>query len=124
MSPTQRSKKLLEDAGWFVVITEKWNPWTKIRQDLFGWMDLLAIKGDETLGVQTTTASHISARVAKIKSIPASALWLASPTRRIVVHGWAKQGPRGKRKKWTCKVIEVSPLLTRRLRLSDETTLY
>lgn len=108
MSPVQRSKKLLESRGWFVVITEKWNPWTEIRQDLFGWMDLLAIKGDSTLGIQTTTASHVNARVAKIKSIPASMLWLASPTRHIVVHGWAKQGPRGKRKTWNCKEVEVT----------------
>lgn len=102
MTPIQRSKKKWEDLGFLVAIVERWNPWSKTRQDLFGWMDLLVIKGDMTVGIQTTTAAHINERIIKIKSLQSSDLWLNAATRRIVVEGWSKKGPRRKRKTWCC----------------------
>lgn len=105
MTPTQRSKKKWEDAGFLVAIVERWNPWSKTRQDLFGWMDLLALKDDMTVGIQTTTAAHINERISKIQSLQSSDLWLNAATRRIVVEGWSKQGPRGKRKLWQCREV-------------------
>mgnify|MGYP001584489199 FL=1 len=106
MTPTQRSLQKMRAEGWFCAITERWNPWAKIRQDLFGFVDLLCFKGDITLAVQVTTGDNVSARLAKIGQSQAAQLWLESPTRRIAVHGWAKRGPRGKRKQWTCREVE------------------
>ena len=88
MSPTQRSLKYLRDEGWTVAITEKWNPHVRIRQDLFGFIDLLAIRKGETLAVQTTSTG-VSSRIKKIMEsdyLPKvrDAGW------RIVVHGWRK----------------------------------
>lgn len=107
MSPTQRSLAKLRKEGWFVAITERWNPWSKTRQDLFGFIDLLAIRGDETLAVQTTSGTNVSARLEKIRGIQAASLWLESPSRKIVVHGWRKVGERGKRKLWDCREVTV-----------------
>ena len=107
MSPTQRSLKKLRADGWFVAIVEKWNSFTHIRQDLWGFGDLLAIRGDTALIVQTTSGANVAARLEKIKAIPAAEAWLQSPTRRIVVHGWRKAGARGKRKLWDCREVEV-----------------
>jgi hypothetical protein len=107
-SPTQRSLKHLRDAGYLVAITERWNPFAKIRQDLFGFVDLIAIRGNETLAVQTTSGSNVAARVEKINSTQSAKLWLESPTRKIVVHGWAKQGAVGKRKLWTLREVEIT----------------
>ncbi len=109
-SPTQRSLKELRKRGYMVAITEKWNPFAKIRQDLFGFIDLLAIRGNEVLAVQTTSGTNVAARVAKIVSLQAARLWLESPNRKIVVHGWAKRGPRGKRKEWTVREEEIYTL--------------
>lgn len=107
-SPTQRSKKLMQDQGYFVAITERWNPFAHIRQDLFGFIDLLCMKADELVAVQTTSGSNVSARIAKIKGIQAASLWLESPARRILVHGWRKVGAKGKRKIWECRTVEIT----------------
>jgi hypothetical protein len=66
MTPTQRSLKLLREQGYTVAIVEKWNPHARIRQDLFGFIDLLAIRDGETLGIQACAGSSLSARVKKI----------------------------------------------------------
>ncbi len=109
-----RSLKLLRDQGYLAAVTEHWNQFARRRLDLFGFIDLVAIKGDETLAVQTTTAANISARIAKIKQTPAAELWLESPNRKLQVHGWVKRGPRAKRKTWQCRIIhctKASPIV-------------
>ena len=93
-----------------VAVTERWNQFARVRQDLFGFIDLLAIRGDEVLAIQTTTAANMSARHAKLISLPAVNTWIASPNRSLVIHGWAKRGQRGKRKLWSLKQITITPL--------------
>ena len=88
MTPTLRSLALLREEGYTVAIVEKWNPHVRIRQDLFGFIDLLAIRKGETLAVQTTSTG-VSSRIKKIMEsdyLPKvrDAGW------RIVVHGWRK----------------------------------
>jgi carbonic anhydrase len=103
-SPLQRSKKMLESDGWLVAITEHWNHFARVRQDLFGFVDLLALRGKETLAVQVTSASNIMARVHKItesENLRAvrDAGW------GVHIHGWKKDT---KTKKWVCRVIDLS----------------
>lgn len=108
-SPTQRSLKHLRDQGYLVAVVEKFNSFTKRRIDLWGFGDLLAIKGNETMIVQSTSGTNVSARVNKIQLEPAihsvASFWLESPNRTIQIHGWRKGGPRGKRKTWICRVL-------------------
>jgi hypothetical protein len=105
MTPTQRSLRLLRAAGYFAAKTEHWDNFAKVRKDLLGFGDILAIKPDETLLVQTTTGANMSHRIAKIRNLPAAALWLQSSNRRIAVHGWRKASARGERKMWQCRVV-------------------
>ena len=107
MSPTQRSLKLLRDRGYMCAVVEKWNPYVRIRQDLWGFADILAIRDNESLLVQTTSGSNVSARLAKIADNVQASIWTCSPNRKIVVHGWRKVGERGKRKLWECREVEV-----------------
>jgi len=107
-SPTQRSKAKLQKDGYLVAITERWNSFTRIRQDLFGFIDLIALRGNETLAVQTTSGANVSARIDKIKSLQAARVWLESPNRKIIVHGWRKVGARGKRKLWDCRTVNIT----------------
>lgn len=114
MSPTQRTKAKLLAEGWaFVVIVERWNAFAHCRQDLFGCIDVLALRGDCILAVQVTTAGKISNRLAKIKENAAAAVWLGSTSRKFVIHGWGKFGARGERKTWQCRerVIEQKDFL-------------
>ena len=102
MSPTQRSLKYLRDEGYLVAIVEHWQPFARIRQDLFGFIDLLAIRRDETLAVQVT-ASGVSSRVKKIEASPhlgrvREAGW------KIFVHGWRKNAAG----KYVMRIIDLS----------------
>lgn len=103
ISPTQRSLKHLREQGYTVAITEKWNPHAHIRQDLFGFVDLLAIRDGETLAVQTTSASNLSSRRSKViahENLPIilSAGW------KVIIHGWRKNS----KNRWVLKVEAVS----------------
>jgi hypothetical protein len=106
-SPTQRSNALIRSRGHIVGTVEHWNPHVGIRQDLFGFIDLVAVlETGEPYFVQTTTQTGISKRRAKIREIVAAKPPLAALVRsgRVVLHGWAKRsgGVRGGRKVWTC----------------------
>jgi hypothetical protein len=107
-SPTQRSLARLKSDGWTVCIVEKYIPMIKQRKDAFGFGDLLACKIGQpgALLVQTTSGSNAANRANKIFGIAEAGIWLAAGN-RIVVHGWAKRGPRGKRKVWSCVETEI-----------------
>ena len=95
ISPTQRSLKHLRDQGYTVAVTEKWNPHARVRQDLFGFVDLLAIRDSETLAIKTTSGSNLSARRVKViehENLPIlfSAGW------QVVLHGWLRKNSENK----------------------------
>jgi len=103
VTPTQRSLRHLREQGYLAAVVEKWNPHARIRQDLFGVLDIVAIREGETLGVQTTSASGVSARVKKIaesETVPAlrKAGWL------IHVHGWRKNA----KGRWALREVDCS----------------
>lgn len=99
--PTQRSLKVLRERGFTCGIVEKWNSHVMVRQDLFGFADIIAMKpGDGIWAVQVTTSSNVAAHRAKIYGEPRHQVWLKSGG-QIWLHGWSKKGARGKRKLWT-----------------------
>jgi len=106
-SPTQRSLKMMRADGWLCAIVEKYNSFIKVRQDLFGFADILCVKQNEVLLIQTTSGSNVSERIKKIQALQAAEIWLDSPNRSIHVHGWRKAGPRGGVKKWECRVVKL-----------------
>lgn len=92
-SPTVLSLRHLRDDGWTAEVVERWIPGANIRRDLFGFIDILAIKAGDVLAVQTTSAANVSARVRKIAESEhigtiRDAGW------SIHVHGWAKRAGR------------------------------
>jgi len=102
-SPTSRSLEVLREQGYTVEVVEKWNSFTKTRKDLFGFIDILAIKRDETLAVQAT-ASGVSDRLKKIMAsdlLPKvrEAGW------KIQIWGWRKSSVS---KKWVLRILDVS----------------
>lgn len=104
-SPTQRSLALLKKEGYVPWITEHFNSFGNVRVDLYGFIDIVALKSGEVgiLGVQTTAASGLSARVHKILGIPAYHLWLECGN-RIWVMGWRKEK---KTNHWKSRTIEI-----------------
>ena len=102
--PTERSLAHLRKEGYTVAIAEKFNYFIKIRQDLFGWIDICAIHPDNpgVLGVQTTSTANLSTRIKKAITLDSFKVWLQAGN-VAEFHGWAKRGPRGKRKLWTLR---------------------
>lgn len=95
-TPTKLSLAHLRDEGWAVDICERWVPMgggaSGIRRDLFGLIDLVAVRAGETMGIQTTSHDNVAARIRKMTDddhAPAlGALRAAGWT--VVVHGWRK----------------------------------
>lgn len=102
MSPTQRSLEYLREQGYLVSIVERWNPFAKIRQDLWGWCDLLAIRRGEVLAVQVT-ASAVSDRIKKIEASETVAK-VREAGIRIEVHGWRKNS----KGKYVLRIEDIS----------------
>lgn len=65
-SPTQRALAILRGHGYLAAVVEHWNPHAQIRQDLFGFVDVLAVGPGETIAVQATSAGEVSKRLAKL----------------------------------------------------------
>jgi len=100
-SPIQLSLKYLRRMGYECAVTEHWNPFAKVRQDLFGFSDILAFGHDEFLLVQTTTRSNLSTRVKKIKGSAIADFWVRNGG-KIEVHSWKKAG-----REWSVKVVKI-----------------
>ena len=101
-SPTQRSLEYLRDQGYLCAIVEHWNPFARIRQDLWGWADILAIRKDEVLAVQVT-ASAVSDRIKKIEAAPTLGI-VREAGIRIEVHGWRKNSAG----KYVMRIVDMS----------------
>jgi hypothetical protein len=101
-SPTQRSLALLRERGYLTAVVEKFNPHVGlhgIRQDLFGFGDLLAIRKGEVVLVQTTSGGNLAQRVTKIVGLETYPRVVESGI-VVHVHGWRKL-----KSGWACREV-------------------
>lgn len=94
-SPTSRSLNYCRSLGLLAGVVERWNPHARIRQDLFGFIDLIvidghAISGQGIIGVQATSGTNAAARKKKILNEPRARRWLEAQC-RIEVWAWKKK---------------------------------
>jgi hypothetical protein len=108
-SPTARTLAECRKRGLIAQVVEKWNPHARIRQDLFGVIDLLAILPPSNLGpgsilgIQACAGGDHATRRDKILAEPRAAAWIRSGG-RLELWSWSKRGDRGARKLWTLRV--------------------
>ena len=103
MSPTQRTLHHLREVGYpLVEVVERWNAHARVRQDLFGVVDVLAV-GSDIVGVQATSGSNVAARVRKLTDSPALPV-LRKAGVRVLVHGWRKAASG----RWTLREVDLS----------------
>jgi hypothetical protein len=107
-SPTQRSLKYMRDQGYVAQVVERYNPYAKVRVDLFGFIDIVAIDTarNQLVGVQVTSQSNVSARIKKVQDLGTPYYWCKAGG-RIEVHGWAKKGKAKTRKTWQITVTQL-----------------
>ena len=107
MTPTQRTLAEIRKRVEHVAIVEKWNSHCRIRQDLFGFADLISFNREEVCLWQVT-AGAVAARIAKIKKLDVAKHWTASTHRELFVVGWRKLKPRGaKVAKWHPRIVTL-----------------
>lgn len=89
LSPTQLTLRNLRERGFRAAIVEKWNPHVKIRQDLFGIIDVIGVRRGETIGVQSTSFNNRTSRIKKMAESEAIGD-LREADWTLEVHGWRK----------------------------------
>lgn len=102
MSPTQKTLQHLRAAGYLAEVVEKRLPRVHITRDLFGFLDVLAIREGEVLGVQATSSSNVAARLAKITH-HANLSAVRKSGIKVVIHGWRKRKGR-----WCLREVDLS----------------
>jgi hypothetical protein len=103
VTPTQRSLAYLREQGYLPWIVEYWSSFARIRKDLWGWCDILAIREGEVLAVQVTS-SNVSARIKKIQESETIA-WVRKAGIRVEVHGWRKSA---KTNRYVMRIEDIS----------------
>jgi hypothetical protein len=102
VSPMTLTMEKLREDGYLPWKTETWNSFARIRQDLWGFCDVLAVGRCGVLAVQCTSWGNVSTRVKKIAESAQ-----VGPVReagiRIVVWGWRKVG-----KNWEYREVDCS----------------
>ena len=73
-----------------VETVERWNSFARVKNDLFGIIDVLAVGAGRTIGVQVTSRSNMAARRRKILDSEAYPM-LKKAGWAIELHGWYKE---------------------------------
>ena len=98
ISPTQRTLALLRRCQYRAAVVEKIIPRVFIRKDLYGIIDILAMKpGQPILAIQACITDDLNKRMDKTPEIVHE--WLSTGN-QFEFWGWSKRGERGKRKLW------------------------
>jgi hypothetical protein len=66
----ERSLKWLREHGYQAAKTEHWNHYAKTRQDLFGFIDVLAVNDRHLLAIQVCDDTHHAEHRKKILALP------------------------------------------------------
>jgi hypothetical protein len=107
MSPTARSLAECRKRGWTAQVVERWNQYARVRVDLFGCIDLVALTRQGILAIQACAGGDHAKRMAKVLAEPRTKLWLGDGG-RFEVWSWSKLGAVGKRKTWQLRTSDVS----------------
>lgn len=105
MTPTARTLERLRAEGWHCEVVEQ-NvriPGRTFKRDLWGFTDILCLRGAERLAVQVTSASNVSARVKKITDSPLLPM-VREAGIGVVVHGWSRKADG----KWHLREVDLS----------------
>ena len=114
----QRTMRQLRQEGHICAVVERWLAYAAsptgqgppgIRQDLFGFLDIISLAPDAIVGIQCTTGSGHPQHKAKILANEIAPEWLKSGG-RIQIWTWrkllVKRG--GKAMRWTPRIEEIT----------------
>jgi hypothetical protein len=95
MSPTSLTLRFLRNSGYSADVCERWIAQARIRKDLFGCIDIIAVHRCEpgVLAMQATSLPNLGARLAKARSKAELKVWLRAGG-RFEVWGWSQRAGR------------------------------
>jgi len=96
------TRKRLTDLGYLVENVEKYNTFSRQKNDLWGFIDFLAIRRDEVLAIQVTSKANMSSRRKKIAEHE-NVGKVREAGIRIELWGFYKEG-----RKWEVKIEDLS----------------
>lgn len=108
-SPTQRTLAECRKRGWTAQVVERWNPHAKVRVDLFGVIDVVAItprdgsRHPQLIGIQACAGASHATRRDKILAEERARMFVEASC-RLELWSWSQRGASGKRKLWTLRV--------------------
>ena len=109
MTPMERTLKLFKSRGYLCGIVERFIPARKIKIDLFGIIDLVAVAEHEILGVQVC-GSDFAPHVAKILGSETALPWLRAGGGLVLVGWTCRKGRKGRfRPKYEARVRRFGP---------------
>lgn len=88
---SSKTRKWLKARGYLIANVEKYEVYSNRKNDCFGFIDYLCIKGPDTVGVQACGrdfAPHIEKMTKLRRSLVIA--WLTGSTRRVLLIGWRK----------------------------------
>ena len=109
ISYSGKTRDWLRNEGFRVGTCEHWNSFVGRRFDLFGFIDLMAIREGEIIGVQASSASGHSARRNKILGLDDARAWLEAGG-KIWIITWRKATLKrgGKASRWVHRLEEIT----------------
>ena len=96
----------MREQGYDAEVVERWVPGANVRHDLFGFIDIIAFRGAQVIGIQATTMHNMAARYKKILDNPIATRWLAAGC-EIRIVGWRKFTKKVNGKLWHPSEINV-----------------
>lgn len=106
-SPTSRALKDARQLGWTAAVVERWNQYARVRQDLFGFIDILCVHPElGVLGIQACADGSHAARRDKILAHENLPTVLRAGI-KVEVWSYGLRGARGKRKLWELRREEI-----------------
>ena len=106
MRALQRSLTVLRKRGETCAVTEHWNPHAHIRQDLFGFIDAIALAPGRFTAIQVVN-THLDDHIRKIYESKNALAWVHAGG-KIMIHNW-KLRVRGGRKVWLLEEMPIDP---------------
>lgn len=114
-SPTAKTLAYLRKHGVTCQVVEQWVK-TKdggFRRDLFNCIDVVAIAGCDTIGIQATSGDNHAARLTKSLAIPELILWLQAGN-KFLIFSWRKNSknrwvPRADQIFYNALILNVKP---------------
>jgi len=115
LSATQRTLRALRAQGRICAVVERWNPYAGphgVRQDLFGWIDIIALDPEKGIvAIQSTTGNAFRKHLNKIKQDCAENVleWLHCGG-KAELWAWRKVKLKrgGKAEVWRPRIVEIT----------------